>query len=218
MEQRAKQVVEYYLLCNKLKNIIRTGWLNWNVEAERVESIAEHIYGVQMIAIGMYHVYGYDIDLLKVSLMLAIHETEEIIIGDKTLFEIDTKTKEIEGHRAVHKIFSEIISAPALEQLILEFDERQTKEAKFAYFCDKIECDLQAKLYGDRKNVDLNHQDNNPTSKDPRVTKWFDKGLGFGQMWLKFGQERYGYDDNFMEVSNYAMTHDLAKQQKSPKK
>ncbi len=207
--EKAKNVIEYYLLCNKLKNIVRTGWLNWNVEAERVESIAEHIYGVQMLAIAMYHTYEYDIDLYKVILMLAIHETEEIFIGDKTLFEISSEEKAIEGHKAVHKMFHSILSAPALEQLILEFDERKTKEADFAYHCDKLECDLQAKIYGDRQCVDLNNQDNNSTSKDPRVTKWFDKGLDFGQMWLKFGQERYGYDQNFTEVSNYAMQHKM---------
>lgn len=214
MENRAKQVVEYYLLCNKLKNVIRTGWLNWNVKAERVESIAEHIFGVQMLAIGMYQAYNYDIDLLKVSLMLAIHETEEIIIGDKTLFEVSSEDKAVEGHKAIHQIFSEVLSAPALEQLIIEFDERKTKEADFAYHCDKLECDLQAKLYGDRGNVDLNHQETNSTARDPRVTKWFNQGLDFGQMWIKFGQERYGYDQNFTEVSNYAFENNLAKHQK----
>ena len=211
MENKAKQVVEYYLLCNNLKNIIRTGWLNWNVNEERVESIAEHIFGVQMLALAMYNTYEYDIDILKVCLMLAIHETEEIIIGDKTMFEVTAEEKAKEGHEAIHRIFNEVLSAPALEQLILEFDERKTKEADFAYHCDKLECDIQAKIYGDRKSVDLNNQDNNPTSKDPRVTKWFDQGLDFGQMWLKFGQERYGYDENFTDVSDYALSHNLSK-------
>ena len=28
---KEQQVVKYYVLCNKLKDIVRTGWLNWNV-------------------------------------------------------------------------------------------------------------------------------------------------------------------------------------------
>ena len=217
-EKRAKQVIEYYIMCNRLKQVIRTGWLDWHVEKGRVESIAEHVYGVQMLAIGMYHAFQYDIDLLKVSLMLAIHETEEIIIGDKTLFQIDRELKEKEGHKAIHYIFGSVLSAPALEQLILEFDERKTKEADFAYHCDKLECDIQAKYYGDQKRVDLTHQEGNISFKDKKVQELFQKGLDFGQMWLQFGQDRYGYDENFLAVSNYAMTHNLVEEEKSPKK
>lgn len=62
---RARSVVEYYVLCNKLKNIIRTGWKKWNVNRDRIESVAEHIFGVQSLAIAMYSQYKYDIDLYK---------------------------------------------------------------------------------------------------------------------------------------------------------
>lgn len=33
---REENVVNYYVLCNKLKNIIRTGWKDWNVQRERI--------------------------------------------------------------------------------------------------------------------------------------------------------------------------------------
>ena len=38
--EKAENVIKYYTLCNKLKDIIRTGWKDWNVKRERVESIA----------------------------------------------------------------------------------------------------------------------------------------------------------------------------------
>ena len=79
---KAKSVLDFYVLCNKLKDIVRTGWKDWRVSRERVESIAEHIYGVQMLAIAMHSEYQYDIDLTKVILMLAIHELGETVIGD----------------------------------------------------------------------------------------------------------------------------------------
>jgi putative hydrolase of HD superfamily len=66
---KEKNVINYYVLCNKLKNVIRTGWLDWNVQRDRVESIAEHIFGVQMLAIAMKSEYEYDIDLTKVIFM-----------------------------------------------------------------------------------------------------------------------------------------------------
>lgn len=72
-ENKAQSVIEFYLLCNKLKKLIRTGWLDWNVKAERLESVAEHIYGVQMLALAMNSQYDYDVDINKVIKMLAVH-------------------------------------------------------------------------------------------------------------------------------------------------
>jgi len=71
---KEKKVIDYYVLCNKLKNIIRTGRKDWNVQRERIESVAEHIFGVQMLAIAMKSEYKYDIDIMKVIFMIAIHE------------------------------------------------------------------------------------------------------------------------------------------------
>ena len=43
-----ENVLNFYILCNKLKNVVRTGWKDWHVERERLESVAEHIYSAQM--------------------------------------------------------------------------------------------------------------------------------------------------------------------------
>jgi 5'-deoxynucleotidase YfbR-like HD superfamily hydrolase len=56
---KEKNVVDFYVTCSKLKNVIRTGWKIWNVSCERIESVAEHIYGVQMLALAMYSEYEY---------------------------------------------------------------------------------------------------------------------------------------------------------------
>ena len=50
--ERTENVIKYYVLCNKLKDVIRTGWKDWKVKRDRIESVAEHIFGVQMLAIG----------------------------------------------------------------------------------------------------------------------------------------------------------------------
>lgn len=90
---KAKNVLRYYVLTNRLKDLIRTGWKNWEVSRERIESVAEHVYGVMMLAIAMKSEYEYDVDLEKVLKMLAVHETEEIIISDLTIFDIDYEKK-----------------------------------------------------------------------------------------------------------------------------
>ena len=98
--------------------------------------------------------YQYDIDLLKVILMLAVHELGETIIGDLTQFEIDDHEKKRIEREAVHKILMGLVDGSKIEQLFLEFDDHQTKEAMFAFQCDKLECDLQSKLYDEEKCVD----------------------------------------------------------------
>ena len=38
--EKESTVIKFYVLCNKLKDIIRTGWKDWGVKRKRVESIA----------------------------------------------------------------------------------------------------------------------------------------------------------------------------------
>lgn len=81
----------------------------WNVRRDRLESVAEHVYGVQMLAIAMKSEYSYDIDIMKVILMLAVHELGETVIGDLTQFDISKEEKEIIENEAVSKILSGIL-------------------------------------------------------------------------------------------------------------
>lgn len=200
---RESNVVNFYVLCNKLKDVIRTGWKDWGVERFRVESIAEHIYGVQMLAIAMWSEYKYDIDISKVITMLAVHEMEEIIIGDMTCFQITKENKKKLGQKAVVEILQNLTNAEDIKNLIFEFDEKKSPEAKFAYYCDKLECDIQSKLYDEQNCVDLNNQECNTTARDEEVIKLLSKGYSWSEMWMIFGQQRYNYDENFLKVSNY---------------
>ena len=201
---KAKNVIDYYVLCNKLKNVIRKGWKDWNVSKERLESVAEHVYGVQMLALSMYSEYNYDIDIKKVLMMLSIHELEEIVIGDLTLFDISKEEKLRLGHNAVDEVLSSLSCKDKLKELVTEFDERKTEEAKFAFFCDKLEADLQAEIYSEEDYVDLNNQPNNPAMKSQEVIDLINAGNSFGELWLQFSRNRYNYDDNFQKVSEYA--------------
>src|SRR5574344_1467774 len=204
---KEENVFKYYVLCNKLKNVIRTGWKDWRVQRERIESIAEHIYGVQMLAIAIKSEYNYDIDIEKVILMLAIHELGETIIGDLTQFQISKQEKEKIEHDAVHKILNGLIDGSNLEKIFLEFDAHETKESLFAYQCDKLECDIQCKLYDEEKCVDLNQQECNDTVNNELVKSLLQSGKSWSTMWLEYGQKKYPYDDNFRALSNYALNN-----------
>lgn len=207
---KEQNVINYYVICNRLKNVIRTGWKDWNVQRTRIESVAEHIFGVQMLALAMKSEYQYGVDIMKVIFMLAVHELGETIIGDLTQFQISKEEKEKLEHEAVHKILENLLDGKQIEELFLEFDSHNTKEAMFAYQCDKLECDLQCKLYDEEGCVDLNKQDGNTTMKNPLVEKLLNNGATWSNMWLNFGQQIYPYDDNFKAISNYAKNNDIS--------
>ncbi len=210
MINQAKNVLNYYVLCNKLKNVIRTGWTDWHVDRNRLESVAEHIYGTQMLAIAMYSEYDYDIDICKVIFMLAIHELEETVIGDLTQFQISKEEKSKIGHEAIEKILSPLKYGESIKSIILEFDDRSSKEAKFAYFCDKLECDIQCKLYDEEGTVDAKASYNKANFHDANVERLLSEGKSWSEMWLSFGQMHYNYDEAFKEVSEYAKNNKIS--------
>ena len=214
---KEQKVVNYYVICNRLKNVIRSGWTTWHVQRERIESVAEHIFGVQMLAIAMKSEYQYDVDLLKVIYMIAIHELGEITIGDLTQFEITLKEKEKIEHEAVHKILGDLLDRKEIENLFLEFDSHATKEAMFAFQCDKLECDLQCKLYDEEGCVDLNNQEGNISLKDQRVQSLLETENSWSTMWLKFDQQIYPFDKNFKAVSNYVIKNSILNEKKGAK-
>lgn len=209
---KEEKVINYYILCNKLKHLIRTGWKNWHVKSDRLESVAEHIYGTQMLAIAIKSEYEYDIDILKVIFMLAIHELGETIIGDLTPFQISKEEKRKIEHDAIHEILSDLIDGDSIEKILIEFDEHKTKESLFAFWCDKLECDLQCKLYDEDGLVDLNRQSDNNSFYDEEVQTLLKDNDSWSTMWLKFSQNKYGYDDNFKAISNYVLSKKIKRQ------
>ena len=201
---KAEKVVKFYVLCSRLKNLIRTGWKDWNVKAERVESVAEHVYGVQMLALAMYSEYQYDIDIEKVLYMLAVHELEETIIGDLTFLQISSEDKAKIGHAAIEKILADLINGDEIKNIILEFDEHKTAESLFAYHCDKLECDLQCKLYDEAHLVDPYDQKESAEHSEEVMSMLKNGTSTWSSLWLENGRSVFLDDKHFLEVLDYA--------------
>lgn len=200
---KIKNAIKYYTLCTKLKDIIRTGPVIWNAKRDRIESVAEHIWGAQMLAISIYYQFEYKLDIMKVIYMLAIHELEEIEIGDLAFFEITREEKLTKGKEAVNYILKDFLGKEEISSLLDEYNERITKEAVFAYHCDKLECDIQMKLYDQEGCFDLNNQPNNPIINDPNVRKVLDSEKNISNAWIEFDRDKYEDDKNFIEIIEY---------------
>lgn len=209
MKKKIESSLKFYKLCNKLKDTIRKGPLVWNVKRERIESVAEHIYGVQMLALSIYYQFQYKLDIKKVIYMLALHELEEIGIGDLAFFEIDDKEKLIQGKNATDHILKDILGKEEISKILDEFNERKTEEARFAYHCDKLEFDIQMKLYDKEKCFDLNHQENNPVLNNVEVRKCLDGARNVSDVFIEFDREKYQDDPNFIQIIDYLKENDI---------
>ena len=80
--EKIKSVLEFYLSMISLKDVPRTGWLDWNVKRERIESVPDHVYGTQQLAYSIWSEFDIPVNIDRVISMLAFHETEEPVIGD----------------------------------------------------------------------------------------------------------------------------------------
>ena len=121
MENKIKNLLQFYLLATELKDKIRSGWKVWNIDRQRVESVAEHIYGTCILAISIDSQFELDIDLYKVIIMLVLHEIEEIKIGDLTPFDKVTKEEKRKiGKQAVEEVLSTLDKKVQYIELIEE--------------------------------------------------------------------------------------------------
>ena len=204
-----KETISFYTICNKLKDTIRKGPIVWNVKRDRIESVAEHIYGTQMLAISIYYQFGYKLDLYKIIYMLAIHELEEIEMGDLAFYEISDEDKANGVKKAVDSVLSHLINKDEIEKLSNEYNERKTEEARFAYHCDKLECDLQMKLYNQEGTIDLNNQANNPIMNLPIVKELLDKEGNISNAWIEFDRSKYVDDPVFINIINWLKENDI---------
>lgn len=177
LKQKLRNVLDFYDNALVLKNCERSGWKQWGIsQYRRVESIAEHIYGTQQLAIAMYSEFDIPVNISKVLVMLALHETEEIKIGDITCCDGISEEEKLEmGNEAVDEVYQKLQKKNEFIQLIDEFNARETLEAKFAYCCDKMECDLMVNLYSYEKRFTI-HSAIPHVANDERVKGYIANG------------------------------------------
>lgn len=194
-----EQVFRFYYLNQKLKHKERGGWdkNHWNIKSERLERISEHIVDTMLLAIGMNSEFSHEINIDKVLETLAIHETGEILIGDITPFDgVSREKKMAMEHKAIRDCLGNLSEKNKYIKMLLDFDEQQSKEDTFAYFCDKIVADLSSKLYQDNGlHHPLEDQSKNCVFKSEKVQELLANGAKTPfDIW--FGCDRTIYEKN----------------------
>lgn len=214
MEQQIRSAMRFYLLATKLKYKIRSGWdkSHWNVNSERLESVAEHVYGTCVLAISLNSEFELNMDMEKILKMLTIHEIGEVMIGDITPYDNVTEEEKAEmEHAAMKNVIGDLVNKDELYKLLIEFDEHQSKEAKFAYLCDKMEADIQAKIYQDMGcQHDLDDQGGNVVMGYSSIIKIIEDGAQTAfDVWYESDKAKFSGEPVFEETLSYIKKNNI---------
>lgn len=184
---KCKNVIEFFKHNMVLYEKKRSGWdsKHWDVKG-KVETVSDHVYSTMCLAYSINKNYNLDVNIDKVLKMLLVHEFGEILIGDITPFDnVTVIEKQSIEHIAFKNVVSMLSNRDELYSLMSEFDEHSTKESKFAYMCDKLEAQLQAKVYFDKGLFkELNEYTDNIVLTSPKIQELIKNGaVNAYQIW-----------------------------------
>lgn len=164
----------------KLKSIIRTGWIKRNVNPDYCESDSTHTMQMFAFASAYFRIYQpKNINFNKVMEMILIHELGEVLAGDIPEGDKQHATKHEIEEKCIRNVFDQLQNGQYFINLWLEFEERQSEEAKFVYMVDKLDPVLKADFLDDELNRNdlfddfYIYEEKRGTFKDTELEKLF---------------------------------------------
>lgn len=104
------------------------------------ENDAEHSWGLALMAVALAPKIDPKLDVGKVSILAIVHDLVEIHAGDTSVWADDSlhKTKKDREQKALKRFEKDHPEFSNLFNYIKEYDQKQTREAKFIYALDKF--------------------------------------------------------------------------------
>lgn len=165
---------------NKIKGILRKGWINRHVDDNYNESDATHTVQMLALASACFRLYPLDhLNRARVYEMIIIHEIAEVIVGDIVENTDEHLSKSEKEAKAIEIIFGNLNNKDYFINLWKEFESKNTEEAKFAYELDKLDPVLKARFLDKELNrADLfddfyDYEDKRGTFIDTPLQKLF---------------------------------------------
>lgn len=147
-DQNLSPLAAAYFELVHLKQLYRQGWLRRGIPPERCESVAEHVFGMAMLAWWIADAHFPHLNRDKIIRMTLVHELGEIYTGD--LVPADAVPVE-EKHRREREGLWQVVGKLPLgaEYLALweEYERGSTPEARFVKQIDRLEMAFQARVY-----------------------------------------------------------------------
>ena len=137
--ERLDQLFTFFREIDKEKFIGRQTYLS---DAKRKENDAEHAWHMAIMTLLLSEYANEKIDVLRTISMLLIHDLVEIDAGDTYAYDEEGKKTQAEREsKAADRIYGLLPKEQGkkLYDLWLEFEARQTPEAKFARVMDNIQ-------------------------------------------------------------------------------
>ena len=144
-------IIVLYFQINHLKQLYRQGWLRKgrDIREEFCESVADHSFGMTLLAIFICELYFPYLDVLKVVMMCLLHELGEIKNGDpcSPTNHKDKLEKYHNEQRAITELLRDIPDQDKYLALWEEFENGDSAEAHLVRQLDKLEMAFQSKIY-----------------------------------------------------------------------
>ena len=194
-----KDIINFYMIASKLKNVKRKGWEEVGISDAKVESVADHIYGSLVLAMALSSEKKLNLNMEKVFKMLIVKDLKKaILMKEESLNSIENNNDE----ELLKDLTESLLSKDEILSIYHEYKSLETPEAKFVLHISKLESDLQAKKYeqdGDftLENAKEDVQKYPDALKDeilPQVEKASDG-------WLLYNRKYYENDETFLELS-----------------
>lgn len=151
-------LIRLYFQVNHLKQLYRQGWLKEGREIpeHQCESVADHIFGMALLAMFICDQHFPELDKNKVVTMTLLHELGEIKDGDKYITDPSKKRERSDAERAaIVELLADFPSGSLYLEIWDEFERGDTREARLARELDKLEMAMQAAIYSRQHNKDL---------------------------------------------------------------
>ncbi len=154
--QETSPLVAVYYELVRLKQLDRQGWLRRGISEERCESVAEHSFGVALVAYLVAEEHFPELDLSKVLRLALLHDLGEIDAGDLTPADnVSRREKHRRERRSVVRVLGKLPRGAEYIALWEEYERQESPEARFVRQIDRLEMALQASAYEHREGVDL---------------------------------------------------------------
>jgi putative hydrolases of HD superfamily len=141
-------LLEVYLEINQLKHLYRQGWLLRGVPPEHCESVADHIWGMVMLAWWASDTYFPTLNRDQVIRLVLVHELGEVYTGDLIPADgIPIEEKHNLERQAVWKIVAKLPRGAEYLALWEEYENQQSPEARLVKQIDRLEMACQASVY-----------------------------------------------------------------------
>lgn len=156
---RMKQQIAFLMEIDKVKNIFRQTYL---ADGKRKENDAEHSWHLAIAAFLLKEYVAEDVDVMKVMIMVLIHDLVEIDAGDTYAYDAEgAMTKRAREVAAADRIFGMLPEDQGgyFRELWDEFEAYESDDAKFAHLLDNFQPLL------------LNHESNGKSWTEHHVKK-----------------------------------------------